>query len=201
MRTFLITFAMIASVSAPAMAQVASADASKVEAGVYNIEPEHSRITFGVSHMGFTNYYGEFRNASGMLTLDPKKPDSSSVDVKIPTGSVMVPNAKLKEELDGDQWLDAAKYPDITFKSTKVAKTGADTAKVTGEFTLHGVTKPLTLNVKFNGAGTNPLDKNYTSGFEATGMIKRSDFGVKTYVPLIGDNVDIMISAAFEKAK
>ena len=201
MRTFLTTVAMIASVSAPAMAQVASADASKVEAGVYNIEPEHSRITFGVSHMGFTNYYGEFRNASGMLNLDPKKPDSSSVDVKIPTGSVMVPNAKLKEELDGDQWLDAAKYPDITFKSTKVAKTGADTAKVTGEFTLHGVTKPLTLNVKFNGAGTNPLDKNYTSGFEATGMIKRSDYGVKTYVPLIGDDVDIMISAAFEKAK
>ena len=201
MRTFLTTVAMIASVSAPAMAQVASADASKVEAGVYNIEPEHSRITFGVSHMGFTNYYGEFRNASGMLTLDPKTPDSSSVDVKIPTGSVMVPNAKLKEELDGDQWLDAAKYPDITFKSTKVAKTGADTAKVTGEFTLHGVTKPLTLNVKFNGAGTNPLDKNYTSGFEATGMIKRSDYGVKTYVPLIGDDVDIMISAAFEKAK
>ena len=113
----------------------------------------------------------------------------------------MVPNAKLKEELDGDQWLDAAKYPDITFKSTKVAKTGADTAKVTGEFTLHGVTKPLTLNVKFNGAGTNPLDKTYTSGFEATGMIKRSDYGVKTYVPLIGDDVDIMISAAFEKAK
>ncbi len=201
MRTFLTTVAMIASVSAPALAQVASADASRVEAGVYTIEPEHSRITFGVSHMGFTNYYGEFRNASGMLTLDPKKPDSSSVDVKIPTGSVMVPNAKLKEELDGDQWLDAAKYPDITFKSTKVAKTGADTAKVTGEFTLHGVTKPLTLNVKFNGAGTNPLDKNYTSGFEATGMIKRSDFGVKTYVPLIGDDVDIMISAAFEKAK
>ncbi len=201
MRTFLTTVAMIASVSAPALAQVASADASKVEAGVYNIEPEHSRITFGVSHMGFTNYYGEFRNASGMLTLDPKKPDSSSVDVKIPTGSVTVPNAKLKEELDGDQWLDAAKYPDITFKSTKVAKTGADTAKVTGEFTLHGVTKPLTLNVKFNGAGTNPLDKSYTSGFEATGMIKRSDYGVKTYVPLIGDDVDIMISAAFEKAK
>ena len=201
MRTFLTTVAILASVSAPAMAQVASADASKVEAGVYNIEPEHSRITFGVSHMGFTNYYGEFRNASGMLTLDPKKPDSSTVDVKIPTGSVMVPNAKLKEELDGDQWLDAAKYPDITFKSTKVAKTGADTAKVTGEFTLHGVTKPLTLNVKFNGAGTNPLDKNYTSGFEATGMIKRSDYGVKTYVPLIGDDVDIMISAAFEKAK
>ena len=201
MRTFLTTVAMIASVSAPAMAQVASADASKVEAGVYNIEPEHSRITFGVSHMGFTNYYGEFRNASGLLTLDPTKPDSSSVDVKIPTGSVMVPNAKLKEELDGDQWLDAAKYPDITFKSTKVAKTGADTAKVTGEFTVHGVTKPLNLNVKFNGDGTNPLDKTYTSGFEATGMIKRSDYGVKTYVPLIGDDVDIMISAAFEKAK
>ena len=112
-----------------------------------------------------------------------------------------VPSDKLKEELVGPEWLDAAKYPDITFKSTKVVKTGADTADVMGDFTLHGVTKPLTLKVKFNAAGVNPADKAYTAGFEATGMIKRTDFGVKTYAPYIGDEVAIDIAAPFEKAK
>lgn len=199
MKMIVIAAALLASV--PALAQVATTEPSKVEAGTYSIEPEHTRVTFNVSHMGFTKYDGEFRNATGTLMLDSKKPDASMVDIKIPTGSVMVPNAKLKEELDGAQWLDAAKYPDITFKSTKVKETGTGTADVTGDFTLHGVTKPLVLKVKFNGAGTNPLDKNYTSGFEATGMLKRSDYGVKTYVPLIGDEVDIAISAAFEKQK
>ena len=133
--------------------------------------------------------------------LDPANPDASKVDITIATDSVAVPNAKLKEELDGAQWLDAAKFPQITFKSTKVAKTGADTADVTGDFTLHGVTKPLTLHVKFNAAGVNPVDKRYTSGFEARGQIMRTQFGVKTYAPVISDAVDLDIDAAFEKAK
>lgn len=201
MKQIITALALLASAAIPAMADIASTDVTKVEAGTYVIEPEHTRISFGVSHMGFTNYYGEFRNASGTLTVDPKKPDSSSVDVKVPTASVIVPNAKLKEELDSPAWLDAAKYPDISFKSTKVTKTGTDTAKVAGEFTLHGVTKPLTLDVKFNGAGTNPMDKAFTSGFEAKGKFKRSEFGVKTLVPAVSDEVDIMISAAFEKQK
>jgi polyisoprenoid-binding protein YceI len=86
----------------------------------------------------------------------------------------------------------------MVFKSTKVTETGKDAAKVTGDLTFHGVTKPVTLAVKFNGAGTNPLDKKYTAGFEVSGKIKRSDFGMKTYVPLIGDDVDLIISAGFE---
>ena len=98
-----------------------------------------------------------------------------------------------------DQWLDAAKYPEMVFKAEKIAPTGKNTANVTGALTLHGVTKPVTLAVKFNGAGVNVLDKKYTVGFDATGKIKRSDFGVKTYVPLIGDDLDLIISAAFER--
>ena len=195
-------FGLLAVLAVPALAQEGpSKDATKVDPGSYSVEPNHTRVTFGVSHMGFTTYYGDFTKTSGTLMLDPKKPDSSDIDVTVASDSVLVPNDKLLGELKSDQWLDAAKYPDITFKSTKVTKTGAETAKVTGDFTLHGVTKPLTLNVRFNGAGTNPLDKAYTTGFDAEGKIKRSDFGVKTYVPLIGDEVDIKISAAFEKQK
>ena len=200
MKTTVAIALLLASASAPAFAQ-AVADPAKAEAGAYTIEPEHTRVRFDVTHFGFTKYDGEFRKVSGMLMLDPANPDASKVDITVATDSVMVPNAKLHDELVGPQWLDAAKDPEITFKSTKVVKTGADTADVTGDFTLHGVTKPLTLHVKFNAAGTNPVNKRYTSGFEARGQIMRTEFGVKTYAPMISDAVDIDIDAAFEKAK
>lgn len=201
MKTILLAAALLAAAAIPSRAQGVVTDASKVDAGSYTIEPEHTRVRFDVSHFGFTKYDGEFRKVSGTLTLDPAKPEAAKVDIAIATNSVQVPNAKLKEELDGAQWFDAAKFPEIAFKSTKVVSTGADTADVTGDFTLHGVTKPLTLKVKFNGAGTNPVNKHYTSGFEAKGTIKRTDFGVKTYAPMIGDMVDLDIDAAFEKSK
>lgn len=174
-------------------------DASKVEAGTYAVEPNHTQVLFSVNHMGFTTYTGQFTKASGTLTLDAAKPDASKLDVSVDVGSVTTPSDKLSDELKSDAWLDAGKFPAITFKSTKVVKTGADMAKVTGDLTMHGVTKTETLTVKFNGAGVNQLDKKYTTGFEVSGKIKRSDFGVKTYVPLIGDEVTLTIAGAFEK--
>ena len=105
----------------------------------------------------------------------------------------------LNDELKSAQWLDAGQFPDMTFTSTKVKPTGKGKAKVTGDLTIHGVTKPTTLEVSFVGAGANPLDKKYTVGFEAHGEIKRSDFGVKTYVPLIGDTLHLQIAGAFEQ--
>jgi polyisoprenoid-binding protein YceI len=90
-------------------------------------------------------------------------------------------------------------YSQFTNVAGKIVRTGHDSARVTGELTFHGVTLPETLNVTFNGSGVNVLSHQYTVGFNATGTIKRSDFGVKTYVPLIGDDVSIIISAAFVK--
>ena len=191
--------AVIAFVSLPALADAPGrTDPSKVEAGAYKVEPNHTQIMFGVSHFGFTTYYGAFTDTTGTLDLDPAKPADSKVDVSVKTASVTVQSPKLQDELKGDQWLDAAKFPDVTFKSTKVTKTGAATATVTGDLTLHGVTKPVTLDVTYVNAGPNPLSKAYTAGFEAKGKIKRSDFGVKTYLPVIGDEVELMISGTFE---
>ena len=102
-------------------------------------------------------------------------------------------------ELKSAQWFDAAQYPTITFKSTKVTPTGKDAADITGDLTFHGVTHPVTLHAKFNAAGAHPMTKKYIVGFNASGELKRSDFGQKTYIPLIGDDVDLMISAEFEK--
>jgi len=182
-----------------AQGPVANPNPAAVQAGTYGVEPAHTRVQFTVSHMGFTEWYGDFTGASGELTIDPKSPAAAKVDITIPTASVVTTNAKLDEELRSDQWFDAAKYPQIHFTSTKVTPTGPRTALITGDLTFHGVTKPVVLKTSFNASGVNPLDKGTTVGFNATTSIKRSDFGVKTYVPLIGDDVTLRISAAFER--
>ena len=194
------SLAVVAALATPVLADAAlTKDAAKVEAGTYAVEPNHTQVGFSVSHFGFSTYKGLFQKTSGTLVLDPAKPDASKIDVTVATDSVYTPSDKLTGELKSADWLDAAKFPEITFKSTKVEKTGPESAKVTGDLTLHGVTKPVTLTAKFFGAGANPMSKKYTAGFEVTGKIKRSDFGVKTYVPVIGDEVDLSISAPFEK--
>jgi polyisoprenoid-binding protein YceI len=172
---------------------------AQVEAGTYAVEPGHTQVMFGVSHLGFTTYYGRFSNVTGALTLAPKTPGTSTLEVHVPVNTVSTTSAKLDGELKGPQWLDAQAFPEMVFKASKVTETGHATAKVTGNLTLHGVTRPVTLSVKFNDAGTNPLDKKYTVGFEVSGKIKRSDFGMNTYLPMIGDEVDLIISAAFER--
>ncbi|MGO9673415.1 MAG: YceI family protein [Methylocella sp.] len=199
---YLLGALLISPLTAQAASQAKPAgktDPAAVQPGAYSVEPVHTRVLFSVSHMGFTTWYGEFTNVSGTLDLDPRTPERSAVEIHIPASTVSTTNARLDGELKSDQWFDAAQYPDIAFKSVKVVATGTGTGKLTGDLTLHGVTKPVTLAVKFNDAGVNPLDKKYTVGFNATGSIRRSDFGVKTYLPLIGDEVDLIISAGFER--
>jgi polyisoprenoid-binding protein YceI len=188
--------------AAPALVAAQGAPATLpavVQAGNYGIEPVHTRILFAVSHMGFSTWYGEFSGASGTLALDPARIGSSQVDITVPAASLNSSNATLDAELKGDKWFDVARFDTIRFHSTHVARTGENTADIAGDLTLHGVTRPVTLKAKFNAAGANPLSKAYTVGFEVAGDIKRSNFGVATYVPLIGDDVHLMISAAFEK--
>jgi polyisoprenoid-binding protein YceI len=177
--------------------QVASPDPASVKAGTYKIEPYHTQVAFTISHFGFTNFSGLFSGASGSLVLDPAKPSAARLDVTIPVQSVQTTVTQLDGMLKGDQWFDAGKFPNATFTSTKVELSGKDSAVVVGNLTLHGVTKPVTLEAHFIGAGVNPLDKSFTTGFEATGTIKRSEFGVSTYAPLIGDDVRLTIAGAF----
>ncbi len=197
---------MAAAIAVPALAQPpkpppfkAETDPSQIQGGAYVVEPMHTRVMFGVSHKGFTTYYGQFTGASGALTLDTKNPAASTFDIKVPTETVSTTNATLDEELKSKIWMDATSYPTIEFKSTSVKPTGSNTADVTGDFTFHGVTKPLTLHVKFNGAGMDPQDKIYVAGFQVSGTLKRSEWGFKTGVPLLGDDVDLIIAAAFKK--
>lgn len=199
MKTFATLTLLLAGIASAQAQTPATRDPAQIPAGTYAVDPNHTQVGWRVSHMGFSNYAGGFSEASGSLELQPKNPSASKLTIKIPVASVTTTSAKLTDELKGDQWLDGTKFPEMTFVSTKIAPAGKDHAKVTGDLTLHGVTKPVTLDVTLVGAGVNPLDKKMTVGFEATGVVKRSEFGVKTYLPLIGDDLHLTIAGAFEK--
>jgi polyisoprenoid-binding protein YceI len=198
-RTTLAVASAVALLALAPAVRAANPDPAAVKAGAYVIEPHHTRVLFSVSHMGFTTWYGDFAGASGKLVLDTAHPEASQLQVSIPTASVSTTNATLDGELKSADWFDAAKYPVITFNSTSVRPTGAGEADVTGDLTFHGVTKPVSLHVHFNGAGRNPIGISYLAGFEVSGHLKRTDFGVTKYAPMIGDDVALIISAAFER--
>jgi len=188
----------IVALLAVSTAQAGQAGLSSAKPGSYKVDSYHTQVGFSISHFGFTNYSGLFSGATGSLQLDPAKLGTSKLDISIPVDSVTTTVSKLTDELKGDQWFDTTKFPQATFVSTRVVPT-AGGATVTGNLTLHGVTKPVVLHVRFIGAGVNPIDKAYTVGFEATGTIKRSDFGVTTYLPAVGDEVQLSIAGAFEQ--
>jgi len=186
-------------VSAPIVAQQSDTNAAQVQAGQYALDSSHTLVRFTVDHFGISEFFGTLPGASGTLSIDPKAIAATKLDVSVPVASVSTTNKTLDEELVGAEWFDAAKYPTMRFVSTKVVKTGAGTANVTGNLTLHGVTKPVTLKATFKAAAVNPMKKAYTLGFNATGVIKRTEFGVSKYAPLVSDETTIAITAAFEK--
>jgi polyisoprenoid-binding protein YceI len=201
MKRILATAVLAASfaVSAPIIAQQANPNAAQIQAGAYALDASHTLVRFTVDHFGISEFFGTLPGATGTLSFDPKALAATKLDVSVPVASVSTTNKTLDEELVSADWFDAAKYPTMRFVSTKVTKTGANTADVTGNLTLHGVTKPVTLKAKFKAANVNPMKKVYTLGFNATGTIKRTEFGVSKYAPLVSDDTQIAITAAFEK--
>lgn len=178
----------------------AAITASPALAAPYTIDTGHTHVGFKVSHLGFSDTYGTFNNVAGTIDLDRDNPEKSSVNVDIRTASIDTNHEKRDEHLRGPDFFDVGKFPDITFKSTKVERTGDKTAKVTGDLTMMGVTKQVTLDTTLLASGPYPLDKSVTAaGFNATTTIKRSDFGMTAYVPMISDEVEITISTELRK--
>jgi polyisoprenoid-binding protein YceI len=189
-------------VAAPAPVAVKT----EAPAGAYKLDKAHASLTFRVNHIGFSNYTARFANFDAQLQLDPANPSASSVTATVDPKSLLIntPPAGFLDELLGAKWLDAAQFPQMTFKSTKVEMTGANTARVTGDFTMHGVTLPVTLEATFNGGyAGNAYEPQARVGFSAHGSLQRVAFGVKEGVPPPGstmgvsDNVDIIIEAEF----
>ncbi len=163
-------------------------------AETYKLDPNHTAITWHVNHFGFSTPSGKFMNVDGQVVLDEVNPALSSVNVTINVADINSGVAKLDEHLKTPDFFDVVKFPTATFTSKKVELTGKNTAKVEGDLTLHGVTKPVILDVKLNQIGENMM-KLKTAGFTASTTIKRSEFGISTYVPNLGDDVKIDIES------
>lgn len=184
--------------------------ATDVPAGRYTLEKSHASLIFRVDHLGFSMYTARFRHFDATLELDPADPESASLTALIDAASIETDfpypdmidfNAKLR----GEDWLDAAAHPEMTFAGRRVELTGPDTARITGDFTFRGVTRPVEFLARYNGGyrGFAPYDPQARIGFSAKGTLKRSEFGMTIGIPTpeapigVGDEVEFIIEAEF----
>jgi polyisoprenoid-binding protein YceI len=161
-------------------------------ADTFKVDPVHSSVVFSVQHLGVTNFYGRFNDISGTVVFDKDNPSKSSVELSVPVESLDTHNAKRDQSLKSPDYFDAKQFPTLTFKSTKVEGSG-EMLKVSGDFTVHGVTKPLTVDFKKGGEGKG-LQGEMRSGGETRFTIKRSDFGMNFMQGAIGDEVTVILS-------
>jgi polyisoprenoid-binding protein YceI len=185
-----IAFVLLSSASLAGVVRAAGAEK-------YDVDSSHSGVVFGWNHFGFSNPSARFDKIEGSLQLDKADITKSTVSVSLPLSGIDTGVAKLDEELKGPEYFDSAKFPAITFKSTKVEKSGENGLRVTGDLTVHGVTKSVTLDGKVNKIGIFEIPgymKAPAAGFDATTTIKRSDFGVTKYVPLVSDEIPVRIT-------
>ncbi|KJV36464.1 YceI family protein [Luteibacter yeojuensis] len=173
---------------------VATAGTATAAPVTYKLDPGHTMVLFSWNHFGFSNPSANLGNVDGTLVYDEKDPTKATVEATLPLTGLDTFVPKLDEHLKSADFLDAAKYPTVTFKSTKVTAAGKGKLKVAGDLTVHGVTKPVTLDVTLNKVGPHPMMKVQTVGFDATTTIKRSDFGVGAYVPNVSDEIKIHIT-------
>ncbi|EPF73347.1 YceI family protein [Acinetobacter rudis] len=167
----------------------------------YKIDPTHTATVFSWNHMGFSTPSANFTNIQGTIRVDLDQPEKSAVNVTIPVSSVNTNVAVLDKEFQEKAWFDAATYPNITFKSTKVESADKKNFKITGDLTIKGVTKPVVLTGSLNKRGVHPMSKLDTVGFNATTSFDRSAFGIGNYVPNVGDKITVNITTEASVAK
>jgi polyisoprenoid-binding protein YceI len=210
MKTLLIALPLFAAVpliaQSPPLTAPGTLDAKRVTAGSYKTDPSHTLVGWRVGHLGFNDYFGIFGDITGTLILDPKRPNDAKVDITVPVALVTTASKGLTEHLlragkdGGKPDFFGAAPSDARFVSSRVVTKGT-TAVITGNLTLNGVTKPVTLNARFSGAGKTPafMGGKETVGFHANASLKRSEFGLTNGIPFVTDRVDLDITVAFEK--
>ncbi len=177
-----------------ALAATAAAAPAFAEPVTYTIDPTHTQIQFTWSHMGFSNITGRFDATEGTLVYDPANPAASSIQVTTQIASVTSGVAKLDEEFLAAEYFDAARFPTASFKSTAVEAAGEGKLKVTGDLRIHGVTQSATFDVTVNKVGEHPMRKVQAAGFDATGTIDRTAFGVDRYTMVTGPEIHLRIT-------
>ena len=182
----------------------AQTEYSEMPAGVYNLDETHAQLVWRVSHLGLSNYTARFTSFDADLTFDPENPENSKLVATVDPTSIETdypyPEKKNFDKvlIEGDEWFNSTNFPQIKFESKEIKRNGDNTGTMMGHLTFLGVTKPVTLDVTFNGAmAQQPFSKKPTLGFSASGSLKRSEWGMATYVPNIGDEVELLIEAEF----
>lgn len=188
MKCILIRFILTACIMATALPLQA--------AEKFIIDDQHSYVLWHIKHLGFSTQTGKwYVKKGGFVTLDKDQPQNSKVEASIDVANIITGLPELDKHLKGKQFFDVERYPTATFISDKVDLLSQSSAKVHGTLTVHGISKPVILMVTLNKVGTNPLTSRTTAGFAATTTIKRSDFGINTLLPALGDDVAIEIGA------
>jgi polyisoprenoid-binding protein YceI len=175
--------------------------ASNISPGVYELDDEHAYLSFSYSHLGLSNTQIQFANFDASLQLNGNSMNQSEVSITIDSASVVSHVPKLDEDLKGAEFFDVENYPEITFQSTAYEESSGSSGRLTGDLSVRGVTKPVTLDVTINSAAMNPLNRREMIGFSATGSVKRSDFGLTAYAPLASDELSLEVQVEFEKSR
>ena len=192
--------------AAPAAAAGNTPSVAGLPAGAYTLDKAHASLIFRIDHLSFSHFTGRFARWDASLQLDPAHPETASVTATIDPNSLESDNppAGFLTMLRGPEWLNAPQFPQLTFRSTRIERTGPNTARILGDFSFHGVTKPVTLDATFNGGyAGNVYDRHARLGFSAHGAIKRSDFGMIMGLPPpgtnmgVGDDVEFIIESEF----
>lgn len=183
-----------APVAAEAPAAAPAVAAITPVSGTYVLDPSHTDVLAQWTHFGFSQPSAHFAISEGTLVYDAADVSKSSVQVTLPVTAIDTFVDKLDEHLKSGDFFDVAAFPTATFKSTRVAAAGPNKLTVTGELTLKGITRPVTLDVTLNGAGEHPMLKRQAIGFSATATVKRTDFGVGAYAPNVSDEVQLRIT-------
>jgi polyisoprenoid-binding protein YceI len=172
---------------------------SELPAGSYRIDPEHAALLFKIDHLGFSQLVGRFDRFDATLDFDPEQPEAAALTVLVEVASLDLNLPEFEQDLRGPDWFDVAQFPQARFESRAITITGENSGQITGDLTLHGATRPVTLDVTLNGAGDSLITGRYSLGFAATGSLKRSEFGLGAYAPAVGDEVVLEIHAEFQR--
>lgn len=178
-----LSFVMLTQVNSLAMAN----------ADRFLFDKAHTQILFFVNHLGFSNSQGEFHDYDGEILFDLSNPAESSVEIVIQTKSIDMDDEKWDDHLKNEDFFNVNLHPEMLFKSTAIELTGENTALISGDLTLLGVTKPVVLDTTFNKAGRHPFNQKFVAGFSAKTTIKRSEWGMNYGLPMIGDDVQVVL--------
>ena len=190
-------FLLSACTAARVLTHSTSTDPVDAPAGIYELDPNHASLIFDVDHFGFSRFTGRFNILAATLTFDPITPEKSTLTATIKADSLDTPVEILDAMIKGGDMLEVDRFPEIRFESTHVTRTAPTAGKLTGNLTLHGRTKPVTLDVNFYGGAPNPLTGNHTLGFAAKGSLSRAAFGLTAWAPAVGDDIQFHIEAEF----